>query len=475
MAGLKKEFVLGVSFMAIAKYSGFCINLIVLSIVARVLPPELFGTVSIALIIIGFFGLLSDFGIASAIIQHQGLKKLDYDNIFSFTLYGGVFLVILYLFTLGPVYLVYRSTELLQICVFLVIQVFFSTLNIVPNSLLLKGKKFKFIAVRTVIIQLIGGFAAVVSALYGLGIYSLIISPILTSVLLFIVNFSQFNLTTLYSPDMNSLKKIISYSTHSFIYNIVNYFSRNLDKFILGKAFSFQTLGYYEKSYSLMLMPVQNIIAVLNPVMHPILAIYQDDRHILKSYFYKFVKLSSFVGFPLSVLVYFTSYELVHIILGPNWDPSIVYIKIFSISIGIQIVYSLQGPFFLALNETKIMAKCGFMTAVNILVAIFIGVIIKSVIMVAWLVSCSYYLSSLITFYVLIKKCFESDLKPFFKVLRTPMICAIIVFIFLYLLEQYLPKAVWTIIPKIFCALVGYLISLVLTRDSDIIRILHNR
>lgn len=473
MSGLRKEFALGVSFMAIAKYSGFFINLIVLSIVARVLPPELFGTVSIATILIGFFGLLSDFGIASAIIQNQGLKKLDYDNIYSFTLYGGAILVILYLIALGPVYWVYRSAELLQICLFLVIQVFFSTLNIVPNALLLKGKRFKFIAARTVVIQLIGGIAAVISALSGLGIYSLIVSPILTSVLLFVVNRSQFSLILRLSPNRNSLNKIISYSTHSFVYNIVNYFSRNLDKFVLGKAFSFQALGYYEKSYSLMLMPVQNIIAVLNPVMHPVLTGYQDEKAKLESYFYKFVKLLSFVGLPLSVLVYFTSTELVHIILGSQWDPSIVYIKIFSISIGIQIVYSMQGPFFLALNETKKMAICGFITAISIFVAIIIGVILQSINMVAWLVSFSYYLSTVITFYVLIKKCFKSELKPFLKVLTTPLLCTVILIVSLYLLDIYLPEAVWTIIPKILCTLLAYMMTLIITKDSDIIKLLH--
>lgn len=36
-------------------------------------------------------------------------------------------------------------------------------------------------------------------------------------------------------------------------------------------------LGYYEKSYRLMMLPLQNITYVITPVMHPILSDYQND------------------------------------------------------------------------------------------------------------------------------------------------------------------------------------------------------
>ena len=37
-------------------------------------------------------------------------------------------------------------------------------------------------------------------------------------------------------------------------------------------------LGYYEKSYRLMMLPLQNITQVITPVMHPIFSDFQNDK-----------------------------------------------------------------------------------------------------------------------------------------------------------------------------------------------------
>ena len=41
---------------------------------------------------------------------------------------------------------------------------------------------------------------------------------------------------------------------------------------------SMSDLGYYEKSYRLMMLPLQNITQVITPVMHPIFSDFQNDR-----------------------------------------------------------------------------------------------------------------------------------------------------------------------------------------------------
>ena len=49
----------------------------------------------------------------------------------------------------------------------------------------------------------------------------------------------------------------------NFFFNIVNYFTRNLDKLLIGKYMGMSPLGYYEKSYRLMMLPLQNITFVI--------------------------------------------------------------------------------------------------------------------------------------------------------------------------------------------------------------------
>ena len=42
--------------------------------------------------------------------------------------------------------------------------------------------------------------------------------------------------------------KVFSFSAYQFSFQLLNYFSRNLDKLLMGRYMSLSQLGYYDKS-----------------------------------------------------------------------------------------------------------------------------------------------------------------------------------------------------------------------------------
>jgi PST family polysaccharide transporter len=42
-------------------------------------------------------------------------------------------------------------------------------------------------------------------------------------------------------------------------YNVLNYFTRNLDNLLIGKLWGAQQLGIYAKAYQLLLMPLEQL------------------------------------------------------------------------------------------------------------------------------------------------------------------------------------------------------------------------
>src|SRR5574344_1751567 len=93
---IKEQLLSGAFFTAVAKYSNLLISLIVTAILARMLPPADFGIVAIATVIIAFFNMFTEIGISPAIIQNKELTKRDISNIFSFTVYFGLGLAIIF-------------------------------------------------------------------------------------------------------------------------------------------------------------------------------------------------------------------------------------------------------------------------------------------------------------------------------------------------------------------------------------------
>jgi len=90
MASVKEQLVSGITYTALSKYAGIAISLIVTGILARLISPSDFGIVAVASILIIFFGILGDLGIAPAIVQNKELGRDEISGIFSFTIWSGI-------------------------------------------------------------------------------------------------------------------------------------------------------------------------------------------------------------------------------------------------------------------------------------------------------------------------------------------------------------------------------------------------
>ena len=291
-SNLKQQLFSGVFYTALAKYSGIVISLVVAGVLARLLTPDDFGIVAIATVIIAFFSIFTDMGISPAIVQNKALTEKDLSDIFSFTLWMGAGLSVLFFAASWPIAAYYESPILRTLCQLLCVNLFFASATIVPNALFFKNKEFKFIALRSFAVQVASGTAAVIAALNGAGLYALIISPILSSILLFIISLKRSPQHPAMTLGWGALRKIFSYSAYQFLFNVINYFSRNLDKLLIGKYMGMSELGYYEKSYRLMMLPLQNITQVVTPVMHPIFSDYQNDLNRLASAYERILRLT---------------------------------------------------------------------------------------------------------------------------------------------------------------------------------------
>ena len=216
MANIKQQMLSGVFYTAIAKYSGLVISLVVMAILARLLCPDDFGTVAIATVFINFFSIFTNIGISSAIVQNKELTSLDINRIYMFTVWIGIILSALFFSSTGFIANYYQDNRLLPICQLLSVNLFFASAGTVPNTLFFKDKDFKFIAWRTFIIQILVGALAIVAALMGAGLYTLLIQPILSSALIYFISLRKYPQKLLWTWGIDSLKKIWAYSMYQF-------------------------------------------------------------------------------------------------------------------------------------------------------------------------------------------------------------------------------------------------------------------
>jgi len=434
MSDIKKQLTSGVLYTAIAKYAGIVISIVITGVLSRLLTAEDFGTIVPVSVLVSFFSILGDIGIGPAIIQNNELTKEDHSSIFSFTVIMAFILAVIFFSCSWLIASIYESDVFILLCQLLSCALFFSCINVVPNALLYKAKNFRFLAIRTSVVQLIAGTIAIISALLGIGLFALVIQSITSSIFMFILSYRENPLKLRFRTiNWEPLKKIRSFSSFQFSFDILNYFSVNLDKLIINKYLGTSQLGYYDKSYRLMQMPLQNIPYIITPVMHPIFSSMQNDLEKMQVYYTKVIRLLAFIGFPLSILLFFAGKDIIFILFGTQWEPSVPVFKLLALSVGFQIILSTSGSIFQSAGSTRLLFLCGLLSTATIITAILTGIFaFQTLEAIGALLSCAYITNFFMAFAIMYCVLFKTGLIPFLKQIISPIILSIILAAILY-------------------------------------------
>lgn len=437
MSSIKKEIIKGSFWIAIAKYSGIVIQLLITAILARLISPAAFGTIAIAVVVLNFLEIFADIGIGPAVVQFKQLTRHHLDSLFTLNLYIGIGLS-LALFTLsGLIADYYQDIVLEKVCMMMSLVIFFNSLNVVPNALMRRDKRFRTIALRTLFFKLSSGCIAVWGAFNGWGVYALIVSPILTSIGVFLVNYYNYPLRFVVRMSSEAIRMVSSFSVFQFAFSFFNYFSRNLDKLIVGKYFSMTQLGYYDKSYHLMRLPLQNITFVIHPVLHPILSSLQDNKQELAEKNRKLAIFLSNISFPIGLILFFCGGELIRIVYGNQWDAAIPVFRIFALSLPLQMILSTSGTIYQAAGKTNHMFYNGIIntsvTVTGFLIAAFWN---REIEVMAWAWDITLTINFFTSYFILHRFTLGQNVFNFFKSIIPQLLNSSIVFVILILFSQ---------------------------------------
>ncbi len=433
---IRKQLTFGVFYTAIAKYTGIFISLVVTGVLSRLLTPADFGTIVPITVLVAFFSILGDVGIGPAVIQHQTLSHKDLDSIFSFTVLTGALLAGIFFAGSWGIAALYESPVFVPLSQLLSVTLFFSCANVVPNALLFKAKKFRFLAVRSLVVQSAAGGIAIAAAYLGAGLYALVIQSVVSSACMFLLSYRENPLRLLFLRlDWEPLKKIRSFSSYQFLFNILNYFSVNLDKLLIKKYMGATPLGYYDKSYRLMQLPLQYIPFVITPVMHPIFSEMQNDLEKMRTYYSKVVRFLAFIGFPLSVLLHFTGRDLIYILFGSQWGASVPVFEILALSVGFQMILSTSGSIFQSAGSTKLLFLCGILSTVTIVSAVLTGLFAyRTLVALGILLLGAFIVNFFLCYAILYRFLFKTGFAAFLKQLGSPLLLSFLLALILYAL-----------------------------------------
>jgi O-antigen/teichoic acid export membrane protein len=373
MAPLKQQAVLSVKWNAISQVFRLSLYFLTSVILARLLQPDDFGLLGMATVFTSLIAVFNDFGLGSAIVQKSEPDNKTLSGIFWMTIGIGFLAMAITILSAPWIASFYRQEKLQTLLYFLSVSFLLTSMGQIQLSLLMKQIEFRQIAIIESISVLIGSLVAVVLAFLNQGVWALAGQIISTSAVTTICLWYITKWHPSLKFDPTSLRGVLKYSSGLFGFNLLNYFSRNADYFLIGKFLGAAFLGQYTFAYRLMQFPLQNIAGVVNRVLFPTLAQVKENDELFRRGFIKASQLVAIVTFPLMVGVFCLAPELTIVIFSAKWQPAIPVIQVLALIGLVQSIGGMVGNIYTAKGKTNWLFYWGIISSIIIVAGIAIG------------------------------------------------------------------------------------------------------
>ena len=329
-------------------------NLLVQILMARILLPSDYGSISIILALINYADLFVQSGIATAIVQKKDVDTLDISTMMTASLaVAAVFYTIIF-FAAPFVAVYYKMPELtLQMRVSAVV-LFLNAINAVQTAILTRKLRFKTIFRRTALSIPISGAVGVAMALAGFGVWSLIAHNVV--VILVIVIFMAFDkeLRVPLGFSWKRAKALYSFGGKILLTSLITGGHDTIRTMVIGKKYSASHLAYYNKALTYSAYLTSSISTTIGSVLLPVFSRSQDDATELKKMTRRSVRLSAFFVFPVLLGFAAVCKPLVLLVLTEKWAATIPFFLVFVILRLPGCILNIDKQVYYALGRSEI-------------------------------------------------------------------------------------------------------------------------
>jgi O-antigen/teichoic acid export membrane protein len=334
--------------------SGQGISLVISIFLARLLEPAEFGLVGMALVFVTIFTVFSDFGLSSALVQNKDNSNLTYSSVFFLNIGLGVGLCIAFQLAAPLIATFFDYKEITPVVRWLSLGFVFSSFNAVQRTILKREIEFKTLAIRNLISQLISGTAGIIMAFKGFGVYSLVVQNLGAYVINSIILWKVSNWHPKWEFSFKEIRNLVGFSNYVFLSQVLNQTMLRLDVFVIGKLFSSATLGYFSRADSLNSIVRRYSSSTISSVFYPVLATLTNNRGKFSAVFLKLLHFISFFSLLLTGVMIFAGRDLILILFGPKWEPSVMIFQILALKAFTNPINSLIIVGYLALGKSKL-------------------------------------------------------------------------------------------------------------------------
>lgn len=314
------------------------VSLVVSILLARMLMPEDYSVVGIVAIFFAFCNVFISGGLNASLIQKKNATVEDYSTVLYLNLAMASTLYVLMFFCAPVIARLYEKPQLTSIIRVMGLTFFANGLKSVLSAYTSSTLNFKRFFLSTIIGTAVSAVVGIAMAYRGLGAWALVAQEMTNTVIDTIILYLSTRMKFVRTFSLERIKALFGYGWKIMLSSVISVAYDQVSPLIVGLKFTPADLAFYNKGNSFPGLINNTVSDTLAAVLFPVMAKVQDSKEDVLNITRRYVKVASYVIFPLMVGLFAVSENFVRVLLTDKWLPAVPYIRIFAVSYMFNLV-----------------------------------------------------------------------------------------------------------------------------------------
>ena len=353
------------------------LQVVSVSLLARLLDPQDFGLVAMVLAVIGVGELLRDLGLSGAAVQARELTTGQRDNLFWLNTGTGAAVALVVAACAPLIAAVYGQDALVAITLALAPTFLLSGLTTQYRVGLVRSLRFQRLAwvdaVGTTLALGVGLALAVTGAGYWALVGQQLAGGLLTLGLLVAAD------PWLPGPWRRGrgTRRFVTFGGHLLAASLAAYVSMNADSFVVGRRFGPEMLGLYNRGAQLVRQPGRQVMAAFTVVLQPILARFHEDRGRMEQALRHGLIAGAYPIAIVGAVLAADASGVILLTLGPRWTEVAPYLVVMTLGVLLRQVTESASLALIASGRGRALSGYAVFSAVVVVSLIVAGALVS--------------------------------------------------------------------------------------------------
>lgn len=334
------------------------VSFIVSIVLARILSPEEYGSVTVLLIFITIANVFVTNGICDALIQKKDASHIDFSSMFWIALSVSIMLYMGLFFIAPLIAKMYNTPSLIPLLRVLSLRIPITAFSNIQHAYVSRHMQFRKFFYSTLLGTIVSGVVGIGLAFKGFGPWALVFqyltnTTIDTIVLLLIIDWRP-----RFEFSLNAVKQMFPFSIAMMFSALINTLYGELQSFVIGFKYNIVDLSFYKKGFSFPQLVITNIDTAISSALFPVITKCNDDIGRVVSIQKKAIKMSTYCVFPIMLGMAAVSQDLITVLLTNKWSEASFYLILGCMFYALQPVQTTTWQALKALGKGRLCIKC---------------------------------------------------------------------------------------------------------------------